>query len=122
MIRENQKITVERTVCTCDRCGREMTQQDHSVEWAERFFIRFRGGYGSEFGDGSIVEGDFCQHCIYQLLGRYCRVKTDDPFQPEHVVAGDPEKICQPHQLDDIEEINAVSDAFRFIVKRNSPG
>lgn len=121
MIREKQKIIVERTVCTCDRCGREITREDHSIEWAERFLIRFRGGYGSEFGDGSVVEGEFCQHCIYQLLGNYCRITTDDPLAPEHKVTGDPEKIGQPYQLADVEEINAASDAFRVAMKGTSP-
>jgi hypothetical protein len=104
MIRENQKIVVERTVCTCDRCGREMTREDHSTEWEERFLIRFRGGYGSVFGDGNPVEGDFCQHCIYQLIGKYCRIKTDDPFQPEQSVSGDPERIFQFYQFGDVDK------------------
>ena len=109
MIRENQKITIERTVCTCDRCGREITQEEKPDEWQERFAIRFRGGYGSVFGDGNTVEGDFCQNCIHDVLGKYCRIKIDDPFRPELQLHGEPEKIYQPSQLD----FNEQAEAFR---------
>jgi hypothetical protein len=120
MIREKQKIIVERTVCTCDRCGREITREDHPDEWAERFLIRFRGGYGSQFGDGSVVEGEFCQHCIYQLLGAYCRITTDDPFQRAHSVSGEPAKIFQPYQFAEVDEVKTANVMFRFAKKTTS--
>lgn len=110
MIRYQHKVLAERTVCTCDRCGKDIIYEENPVEWQERFSIRFRGGYGSVFGDGSSVEGDFCQACIHQMLGKYCRIKIDDPFDPKQVVTGDPEKIYQPNQLDLVEQAGGFSD------------
>lgn len=110
MIREKHKVIVERTVCTCDRCGKDIIQEEDLSEWQERFAIRFRGGYGSIFGDGNTVEGDFCQNCIHDVLGKYCRIKLDDPFRPEHIVLGDPEKIYQPNQLDYNEQVDGFRD------------
>ncbi len=104
MIRSNQKVVVERTVCTCDRCGCNITSEDHPVEWHERFAIRFRAGYGSIFGDGNCVEGDFCQRCIEQTLGKYLRIRSGDPFGQEQKAEGDPERIYQPYQLDRVEQ------------------
>ena len=110
MIRYQHKVLVERTVCTCDRCGKESIYEEDPVEWQERFSIRFRGGYGSVFGDGSSVEGDFCQACIHQVLGKYCRIRIDDPFDQKLPVTGDPEKIYQPNQLDLIEQVRTLGD------------
>jgi hypothetical protein len=110
MIRQNHKVVVERTVCTCDRCGKDIICEENPAEWQERFAIRFRGGYGSVFGDGNAVEGDFCQSCINQLLGKYCRIKIDDPFDSTAPATDNPEKIYQPNQLDLAEQANAYSD------------
>ena len=107
MIREKHKVIVERTVCTCDRCGKDIIREDDFSDWQERFAIRFRGGYGSVFGDGNTVEGDFCQNCIHEVLGKYCRIKLDSPFNTEHKVHGDPERIYQPNQLDLHEQAEA---------------
>ncbi len=66
-----QPVTVEKLVCTCDRCGRVMEEGLADLEWQERFIISCRCGYGSVFGDGNLVEGDFCQECIQAVLGKY---------------------------------------------------
>lgn len=63
----------EETALVCDRCGREITPNEHS-EWNEALRLRFTGGYGSVFGDGARVETDLCQHCVKELIGPFYRV------------------------------------------------
>lgn len=67
--------TVEESMplaCICDRCSRSITPDDCS-EWEEKQLIRFTGGYGSVFGDGTQVECDLCQSCVEALIGAFCR-------------------------------------------------
>ena len=109
-MRQHKKIVIERDVCTCDRCGKEMTLEDQDIEWHERFVIRFRGGYGSVFGDGAAVEGDFCQQCIYDLLGKYLRTTFDDPIRPSYPLDGDPARIYQPNQLAQVIQVKAFQE------------
>lgn len=66
-----------------------MVPNDQDCEHQERIAVRFRAGYDSVFGDGSLVEGDFCQHCIKELFGAWLRVTPDDPFEPKHGLAGE---------------------------------
>jgi hypothetical protein len=108
MIREKVQFVVERTVCSCDRCGQQITAEDDRSEWQEKFAIRFRGGYGSVFGDGSSVAGDFCQSCIHQVLGKYLRVVPDDPFHPVNELQQGPQRIYQPSQDATSEEEDAL--------------
>lgn len=90
----------ESAIVTCDRCGKDISQETDVFEWQERFAIRFRGGYGSVFGDGAIVEADFCQGCIRESLGQYLRVGEGDPSEPRSATHGRAEKIRQPDDLD----------------------
>jgi hypothetical protein len=79
---EYRKEKIEQEVPSkviCDKCGREATplgghRGEDGYEFQEFLFIRFRGGYGSVFGDGNDVECDICQHCLKELLGDYMRV------------------------------------------------
>lgn len=75
-------------VCVCDRCGRVIRTDDH-YEYQERISIDFMAGYGSVFGDGDRVRGDFCQHCVKAVLGRWLKVCTPD---------GSPEKTYRALQ------------------------
>jgi len=109
---QQKKITLEREVCTCDRCGKDITKEENTAEWQERFVIRFRAGYGSVFGDGNTVEGDICQDCLQAVLGKYLRITLDDPFRPKHQVEGEPDKIYQPNQLALQEQLDAENSAF----------
>jgi antitoxin CcdA len=59
---------------TCDRCMLTATRET-PFEFQEFVHIHFTGGYGSVFGDESFVEGDFCQHCVKELLGDYLRIE-----------------------------------------------
>lgn len=102
MIRKHKDSLGERTTCTCDRCGRDIILERDCEEWQERFAIRFRGGYGSVFGDGKLVKADFCQQCIYQVLGSYCRIICDDPFSAGDSADREPQRIYQPNQLNRI--------------------
>lgn len=81
----------------CDRCGREAAYK-HDEEHQEFLHIAFRGGYGSEFGDGNIVKGDFCQYCVKDLLGPYLTIIECDPFEPSKEVIA-PRYAYQPGQL-----------------------
>ena len=58
---------------SCDRCGLVMEQHAVDCEWQERLVASFRGGWGSVFGDGNLVQGDFCQNCIKEVLGPWLR-------------------------------------------------
>lgn len=58
----------------CNRCGRDLTADTEKHESLE---IAFVAGYDSVFGDGNKVEGDFCQHCIQELLGQWLCIRTE---------------------------------------------
>ncbi len=65
--------------CICDRCGKSIAADDY-IEWEEKQMIRFTGGYGSIFGDGTRVECDLCQSCVETLIGVFCRrITLDSP-------------------------------------------
>lgn len=71
-IREVQEYE-EVTKIICDRCGKNIGPDD-IVEMQEFLEISFTGGYGSVFGDQSIVECDICQECLMELIGDFCRI------------------------------------------------
>jgi len=75
MIRTTAIQTTVPVELTCDRCGRIVPVSD-AMEWQESLQLRFTGGYGSVFGDGTKVAVDLCQHCVKELLGAYCRVES----------------------------------------------
>ena len=95
-----KSVTVETPVCICDRCARNMQKDSPDGEWHERLILSFRGGYGSIFGDGDFVEGDFCQECIQEVLGKWLRITEDDPFAPQYKPPGVAHKIYQDYQFD----------------------
>lgn len=111
-------ITVTETYVTCDRCSREMHPNNHDCEHQERLAVRFRAGYGSVFGDGSLVEADLCQHCVKDMLGKWMRVTLDDPFNPAHPSAGrgDPKGAYQQYQLASAIEADTLRDAMRRLL------
>lgn len=57
---------------TCDKCGK--TVEEDSVGYQEGHHINFVGGYGSVFGDGTVVECDLCQDCLKDLIGPVARI------------------------------------------------
>lgn len=64
----------ERGKAVCDRCGHVMDETDHRSGYNNLTMVRFRAGYDSKFGDGNLIEGDFCDTCLFELLARYVRV------------------------------------------------
>lgn len=61
-------------VVVCDRCGTRLSDDEPYAGYTNRTQIRFRAGYASLFGDGNKVEGDLCDRCLFELLGRYLRI------------------------------------------------
>ena len=116
-------VTVEKLVCTCDRCGREMEQDSDDREWQERLIVSFRAGYGSIFGDGNFVEGDFCQECIKTVLGKWLRITDDIPFDSRHKPFNEADKIYQPHQFKDViktrNQMNQISGLIKGLGERD---
>ena len=65
---ETEMVEVEsRTIKSviCDECGQEFTD---ILDIQEFHFIQFIGGYNSAFGDGSSVECQICQDCLYDMI------------------------------------------------------
>jgi hypothetical protein len=67
------RTTEEISSVQCDKCGKEYDAGDLEVQ--EFHHISFCGGYASVFGDGTQVECDICQHCLYEMIGGFCRCK-----------------------------------------------
>ena len=53
-------------VVKCDKCKKEYNDIMEIQEMAK---FRFTGGYGSIFGDGTMVIADICQYCLKEMLG-----------------------------------------------------
>lgn len=66
----------------CDRCGHVMDEADRKSGYNNLAMVRFRPAYGSKFGEGHCVEGDFCDACLFELLAPYVRV-IDDTHVPD---------------------------------------
>ena len=73
MIRSETVSMLRPVEIICDRCNRVIPRSDY-VEWSEVLQLRFTGGFGSLFGDGTQVELDLCQHCVKDILGPWCRI------------------------------------------------
>ncbi|TIC78485.1 hypothetical protein [Crenobacter intestini] len=82
-----QRIQREVTVltqCRCDRCGLPLAGEGADVfEAQEALHVDFVGGYGSVFGDGDRVCGDFCQACVQAVLGEWLRVSAPEDGGPK---------------------------------------
>ena len=68
---KEEKILVPNKLI-CDKCGKEITDV---LEKQEAYSIHFIGGYASIFGDGIEVQCDLCQHCLKELIGKFCYIK-----------------------------------------------
>lgn len=68
----------EAKIVVCDRCSKQMSDDDPRDGYTNRTQIRFRAGYCSLFGDGNKIEGDLCDRCLYELLGPYLRIVEPD--------------------------------------------
>jgi antitoxin CcdA len=73
-----QLQTIEEEVpvsITCDVC--EATYDVEHDEAEEFIFIHEHGGFGSVFGDGSLIEATICQHCFKEKLGEYLTITEE---------------------------------------------
>ncbi len=73
---KTKKVMVEDEVSIsviCDVCKKEYRKEDGPLELQEFTHIKFRGGYGSVFGDDVDFAIDVCQHCLKEKLGAYIR-------------------------------------------------
>jgi hypothetical protein len=50
-----------------------MEEEDFHSGYHNVAMFRFRAGAGSSFREGTYVEGDLCDVCLFTLLGRYVR-------------------------------------------------
>lgn len=72
---EKRKATIFVDVSKeCDRCHQIYDVDVNCMEAQEFHHINFVGGYGSIFGDGTVVECDLCQNCLKELLGEFIRI------------------------------------------------
>lgn len=51
----------------CDNC-KKIISADDDIEFGEVVKIRFSGGFGSVWGDGSSVSIDLCQNCSLEIF------------------------------------------------------
>lgn len=102
-------VSVTKEFRVCNRCGREMDPESNDDEYSESVSISFRAGYGSVFGDGNYLHGDFCQHCIQEALGKYLRVQEEQPLEPQRSA---PRRAYQPYQL----EARLARDELTWVV------
>jgi hypothetical protein len=79
MLEYQNRTVQEVAACTCDRCQKRMTPDDHDSGWYERVSLSFRGGFDSIFGDGSEVSVDLCPPCVRKTLGPWLRITPADP-------------------------------------------
>jgi hypothetical protein len=79
MIITKEKVVTEKVVdhIICDSCGLKYTPENYE-DWQEILCLRFTGGYGSVFGDGTTMEAQICQLCVRLLLGNILRETEDE--------------------------------------------
>ncbi len=59
----------------CDSCKKEYTDE---FEFEEFLSIGKENGYGSIFGDGTVLHLDLCQYCVKKILGQYITIFNKD--------------------------------------------
>lgn len=85
----------------CDRCGLEMDEADHKSGYNNLTLLRFRAGFGSRFGEGNYIEGDFCDACLFELLAPYTRIIDDSqvPDSNDFFRIQAPRRLFLEHQI-----------------------
>ncbi len=85
----------------CDRCGHVMDEADHKSGYQNLTMLRFRAAYGSKFGEGRCVEGDFCDACLFELVAPYVRVIDDRrvPDSTDFFRIQSPRRLYLEHQI-----------------------
>lgn len=85
----------------CDRCGHAMDEAEPDSGYNNLALLRFRSGFGSRFGDGSYIEGDFCDACLFELVAPYIRVIDDSqvPDSNDFFRIQSPRRLFIEHQI-----------------------
>lgn len=85
----------------CDRCGHAMDEADHHSGFNNLTLLRFRAGFGSRFGDGNYIEGDFCDPCLFELVAPFVRVIDDSqvPDSNDFFRIQSPRRLFAEHQV-----------------------
>lgn len=72
-----EKLMVDKIIC--DKCNKVIS--DDYIEEQEYHYINFMGGYGSVFGDEVEVETAICQHCLYELIKDFYKIKEGSFYE-----------------------------------------
>lgn len=85
----------------CDRCGHAMDESEPHSGYNNLALLRFRAGFGSRFGDGNYVEGDFCDACLFELMAPYLRIIDDSqvPDSNDFFRIQSPRRLFLEHQI-----------------------
>lgn len=85
----------------CDRCGHAMDEAEPHSGYNNLTLLRFRAGFGSRFGDGNYVEGDFCDACLFALMAPYLRIIDDSqvPDSNDFFRIQSPRRLFLEHQI-----------------------
>ncbi len=76
--KETKVVEVEETKVLSYQCDKCKDWYDAEEDWedAQEFHhIRFTGGYGSVFGDGTQVDCDICQSCLKEMIKDFMRTE-----------------------------------------------
>lgn len=81
VICEKVSVDVETEVgYVCNCCKKSVTIQDDPLEAQEFMIFENHCGYGSVFGDGTVIELCLCQDCTKRILGHYFIDKETGKF------------------------------------------
>lgn len=85
----------------CDRCGHAMDEAEPHSGYNNLTLLRFRAGFGSRFGDGNYVEGDFCDACLFELMAPHVRIIDDSqvPDSNDFFRIQTPRRLFLEHQV-----------------------
>lgn len=60
---------------TCDKCGKTADDKQFIYGGMPMHSIEIHGGFNSTWpGDLTVVEADFCEDCLQEVIGEYIRV------------------------------------------------
>ena len=80
----NNKCSGDLTIAgvVCDRCKSEVRD---SIELGEVLHIRLHAGFGSQWGDGNVVQCGLCDACGHALLSSFAAVSPSAERYSGHV-------------------------------------
>ena len=73
-IKQSKEVKITAIVALkCNCCLRVVDKDD--LEFDDFLSIRLIAGFGSIFGDGNRIVGDFCPVCVKKTLGKFLEVE-----------------------------------------------